>query len=352
MMVIPKANRTSCVTVTARRYRPERNSWPCELLACSGFAAYTVAGMRHIVEPGGTTCASGHRSRRRPRDSCQNECAMMKRVSRHRASGRRLAAGGHRSGARSGSSSVGAAAAGAFERAGHPPGLPEVSEIAQAVLPHDRLTMTFHDGDQGSFVMHAASNDDGPTAVRATGVDRARLVDGFFKVIDDLTLHVPDVIYDPPDHRQRVCAAGYRSVLAICLSARDQQFGLQFWSKQVNFFEPRAGADRAADRGSRRAGGLTSAAGRDGAQATEAQARAERLEARVKSLSDELDTRTGYGRMIGHVARHGRPCCERRRRWPPTDTTVLLTGESGTGKEVVARFIHRARRGEADRSSP
>ena len=84
--------------------------------------------------------------------------------------------------------------------------------------------------------MHAASNDDGPTAVRATGVDRARLVDGSFKVIDDLTLHVPDVIYDPPDHRQRVCAAGYRAVLAISLSARDQQFGLQFWSKRVNFF--------------------------------------------------------------------------------------------------------------------
>src|SRR5262245_7537946 len=61
---------------------------------------------------------------------------------------------------------------------------PQVSEIAQAVLPHDRLTMTFHDGDQGSFVMHAASNDDGPTAVRATGVDKARLVDGFYKVID------------------------------------------------------------------------------------------------------------------------------------------------------------------------
>src|SRR5687767_12436945 len=76
---------------------------------------------------------------------------------------------------------------------------PEVSKISQSVLAHDRLTMTFHDGEQGSFVMHASSNDDGPTAVRASGIDRERLVDGFYKVIDDLTLHaiVPDVIYDP-----------------------------------------------------------------------------------------------------------------------------------------------------------
>ena len=76
--------------------------------------------------------------------------------------------------------------------------------------------------------------------------------------------HKPEVIYDPPDHRQRVVAAGYRSVLAVCLAARDQQFGLQFWSKQVNGVPPRAGADRAAHRGARRAGGLASAARRGG----------------------------------------------------------------------------------------
>ena len=35
-------------------------------------------------------------------------------------------------------------------------------------------------------------------------------------------------------------------------------------------------------------------------QAAEAQARAERLEARVRSLTDELDSRSGYGRIVGH----------------------------------------------------
>jgi transcriptional regulator with GAF, ATPase, and Fis domain len=220
---------------------------------------------------------------------------------------------------------------------------PKVSEIAQAVLPHDRLTMTFHDGEQGSFVMHAASNDDGPRAVRATGVDKERLVDGFYKVIDDLRLHaiVPDVIYDPPDHRQRVVAAGYRAVLAICLSARDQQFGLQFWSKEVNFFRreqvpiARRIAEHVALAVSHQQ--LAEALSRAG----EAQARAERLEARVRSLSEELDTRSGYGRVIGH-SDVWNAVLRAATQVASTDTTVLLTGESGTGKEVISRFIHRA----------
>ena len=38
---------------------------------------------------------------------------------------------------------------------------PRVSEIVAAALPHDRMTVGLTDG-QGHFVIHAASNDDGP----------------------------------------------------------------------------------------------------------------------------------------------------------------------------------------------
>ena len=60
---------------------------------------------------------------------------------------------------------------------------------------------------------------------------------GSYKIIDDLRDHKPSrFIYDPPDHRERVVAAGYRSLLAVILAARDQQFGLQFWSKKLSAF--------------------------------------------------------------------------------------------------------------------
>lgn len=101
---------------------------------------------------------------------------------------------------------------------------PQVSEIANKVLPHDRLTMTFCDA-QGNFVMQAASNDEGPTSFRATGGDTSTLTDGYFRIVDDLAHHTKHgVTFDPPDHQQRVLAAGYQSFMSICLSAREQRF--------------------------------------------------------------------------------------------------------------------------------
>ena len=216
----------------------------------------------------------------------------------------------------------------------------QISNIVAAALPHDRLTMTFHDG-QGTFVMHAASNADGPTAFRATRLAPKTTMVGSFKIIDDLRTHVPDVIYDPPDHRARVVAAGYRSVLGVLLSARDQEFGLQFWSKQAAAFTrdqvliARRVAEHVALAVSHQQ--LAEALSR----AAESQARADHLEARMRVLSDELDSRTGYGRIVG-TSDAWRSVLRAATQVASTDTTVLLTGESGTGKEVVARFIHRA----------
>jgi transcriptional regulator with PAS, ATPase and Fis domain len=61
----------------------------------------------------------------------------------------------------------------------------------------------------------------------------------------------------------------------------------------------------------------------------------------VKSLSDELDARTGYARVVGRSP-EWQAVLKAATQVASTDTTVLLTGESGTGKEVIARFIHRA----------
>jgi DNA-binding NtrC family response regulator len=76
-------------------------------------------------------------------------------------------------------------------------------------------------------------------------------------------------------------------------------------------------------------------------RADEAASRAVELEARVRELSDELNARSGYHRVIGDSSRW-REVLVQATRVGPTEATVLLLGESGTGKEVVARFLHRA----------
>ena len=74
--------------------------------------------------------------------------------------------------------------------------------------------------------------------------------------------------------------------------------------------------------------------------AAEARARAERLESRVQQLTDELDARGGYCRVIGKSPQW-REVLKQATQVAGTEATVLLLGESGTGKEVIARFVHR-----------
>ena len=214
--------------------------------------------------------------------------------------------------------------------------LPRVSAIVNRVLPHDRMLIGFN-SPTGSEV-HAASNDDGP-------IDRVRLAKpasvepGFNQIFVDLTRESLGIV-DPPDLQARLIAAGYRSALAVQMSARDQLFSAAFLSKTVGAFTPRdvATARRVAEHLALALSHeqLAEAARR----VAEAQARAERLELRVKSLT-ELDSRTNHGRVVGK-SREWKDVLTKATQVAATDTTVLLTGESGTGKEVVARFIHRA----------
>jgi transcriptional regulator with GAF, ATPase, and Fis domain len=135
---------------------------------------------------------------------------------------------------------------------------------------------------------------------------------------------------------------GLRSMLRVSLR-HDERFAgsLVFLAKGVAAFSESdvALARRIADRMV-----VTLVRNRELEQARRADAATERaalLEARVRALTEELDARTGYRRVVGESA-PWRQALTQATQVAATDTTVLLLGESGTGKEVVARFLHRA----------
>jgi transcriptional regulator with GAF, ATPase, and Fis domain len=216
--------------------------------------------------------------------------------------------------------------------------LPRVSEIVAAVLPHDRMTLGFRDGEDG-FVTHATSNDDGPTA-RVKVLDHERITAAGFTLIRDLA-HEAIPVTEPVDFWEQLLAAGYRSFLVAHISTRFQELSVCFWSRRPNAFSMRdlPVARRVADY----VGLVVShqQLAEAARQVAEARARAERLEVHAKSLAAELDLRSGLGRAIGHSP-EWTSVLKKATQVAATETTALVQGESGTGKEVVARFIHRA----------
>src|SRR6185295_10550871 len=173
---------------------------------------------------------------------------------------------------------------------------PQVSAIANKVLAHDLLTMMFDDRD-GKIVIEVASSDAFPGLARLIKASDTKPKDGFI-VIDDFTT-APLPIVEPVDLRERILAAGYRSMLVVLTRARDQAMGLGFWSKRPQAFGPRdvPVARRIADHVALAVSHeqLAEAA----RQVAEAHTRAERLESRVQSLVEELESKSGHARVVG-----------------------------------------------------
>ena len=182
-----------------------------------------------------------------------------------------------------------------YASAGFPPGLPDSTELSPELLEHPHWE---HD------------------------------------ILDDLTQ-----LSDP--RYQNLVRMGFNSLVRVPLRLEGRFAGaLFFCSKRLSAFEPAdvLVARRVADRMA-----MSVARDREVAatkRATEATARAAQLEARVRALTEELDARTGYRRVIGESA-SWRQVLTHAAQAAATETTVLLLGESGTGKEVVARFLHR-----------
>jgi transcriptional regulator with GAF, ATPase, and Fis domain len=210
-----------------------------------------------------------------------------------------------------------------------------VSGVAQKVLPHDAVALPVLLPD-GRLRVYASSGAAFPDVVEIP--EALRKTDDWEYDI------VPDLQADPDAHVIPPARLGYRSSLRVPLKLGGRLAGaLDFLSftpsrySEADLPVARRIADRVARALSRERREL------EVQRADEAAARAAALESRVRALTEELNERSGYHRVIGSAPGWRRALTQAAQA-APTDTTVLLLGESGTGKEVVARFVHGASR--------
>jgi len=211
-----------------------------------------------------------------------------------------------------------------------------ISAIARKVLPHDAMFVAVFlpDGRHATrYVISGVDTADIPQVIEMP--EDLRAPDWDHQIVGDLTVN-------PPAALQTAIKLGFRSALRLPIRLDGRVVAiLSFGSKSVSAFGEndvtvgRRIADRVA----------LSLVRERGVQATrradEATTRAAQLEARVRALTEELDARTGFRRVVGE-SQPWRRVLTQATQVAPTETTVLLLGESGTGKEVIARFLHRA----------
>jgi transcriptional regulator with GAF, ATPase, and Fis domain len=212
----------------------------------------------------------------------------------------------------------------------------KISAIAGKVLAHDAAALMVRLPDGRRARLYASAGVPAGMMPEETEIPEELLRNPNWEhdILDDLT-QLPDPRY------VRLVAMGFHSLLRVPIRLEGQfAGGLVFLSKTGAAFKhddvlvARRMADRMA---------VTMARDREvqaSRRADEATARAARLEARVRALTEELDSRTGYRRVVGESPQW-RQVLTQAAQVAATDTTVLLLGESGTGKEVLARFLHR-----------
>ena len=217
-----------------------------------------------------------------------------------------------------------------------------VSQMVQRVLPHDRMGVVeiSEGGDRIRLIASAGLGQPTPT-YEAAGPQ-------VLKESWETT-----IVEDFPSHPLAKGSPALKFGMVTVLSAPIRfggrlQAAVSFFSRQPNWFtrDDLPIAERIASHIA-----LVMSHHRLAEKvrlAAEANARAERLESRVRQLTEELDAWGGYRRVIGESVQW-RGVLKQATQVAGTEATVLLLGESGTGKEVIARFIHR---GSARRDRP
>jgi transcriptional regulator with GAF, ATPase, and Fis domain len=211
-----------------------------------------------------------------------------------------------------------------------------LSQAAKSVLPHDATVLGVYLAERTKARRYASSGIDMSGIPDIVDVPVSLQSDDWdYQIVDDFNA-------DPTGALSPLANRGFRSALRLAIRLEGRIVGgLTFLKAETHGFKH---DDVLVARriGERVALCLARERGVEATRrADEASERAARLEARVRALTDELDARSGYRRVIGESA-PWRTVLTQATQVSATDTTVLLLGESGTGKEVVARLLHRA----------
>jgi two-component system response regulator AtoC len=221
------------------------------------------------------------------------------------------------------------------------PALPEVfdrvSAIARKVLAHDAMVLSVVLPDRHHVRVFASTEEGAKVLPEVLRIPEVLVEDTEWDCVlsDDLQC-------DPVWQHLEAAKRGYRSAIRVAVRVGGELFGaVAFLSfapavyKEADLLVARRIRDRLALH-------VTQGQGAEAAKrAAEATERARQLETRVRALTEELNARSGYRRVVGNSP-SWRQALTQAAQVATTETTVLLLGESGTGKEVVARFIHRA----------
>ena len=220
----------------------------------------------------------------------------------------------------------------------------EVSDVVRGGLPHDILVLTSWAEDGRSVRIYAMTGvhvDEPAFSAPMMIADNER----YLLHRDPYVVRDAEAEIAPESVRGRIFRRLVaRSALRVPLALDTGVFGsLFFLARDAERFSEadldfaRRVADLLALALSHQR--LAEAARRDAA----ARETAAQLEAKVATLTRELEARTGVRRLVGH-SQQWKDILAQAARVAQTETTVLLTGESGTGKEVVARFLHQGSR--------
>ena len=212
-----------------------------------------------------------------------------------------------------------------------------LSAITNDVIPHEFATAAlFNDSLTEVSVYAATSSLNGVEYTGPMPVAPSQTAAFLCRFVPDMRLHPVDRVQDFS------CRAGGRGSLRAVIRLNDRTIGaIAFASREVACYTALdvTVARRVADYVA-----LAISHYRLADEARKAAVLAERnarLEIRVRTLTEELDSRSGYRKVAGE-SKAWKQVLTEATKVAATDTTALLLGESGTGKEVVARFLHRA----------